>query len=285
MAWRVEPCPDAESLVRFERSQGTHRTDAEIARRFDVDPQGTFVARGDDGAILGIGSVVLHRDAGEGAYAFVGGMMVDEKARRQGVARAILRAGVASAEARGARRIALAASAMGAPLYAQEGFRQVATSRRHELVGASRAPPVTRRFAIYPISSCEIMELLKYDAPRFGASRAPFLAAIMGAYPERAFVAFEKTTGAIAGFCGTQERVVGPLVADDAEAAGLLLHAAVVAGAPAKVLPSGLNPAAESLLASLGWTPDGTTCALMVKGDRVPGRPETVFGLGAWAIG
>ncbi|MEA3201427.1 MAG: hypothetical protein QOE90_2855 [Thermoplasmata archaeon] len=271
--------------MAFEAAHGGQRTAVEVRRRLEIDPEGTFLARADDGRAVGAGSVVLHRDAGEGAYAFVGGMMVDEGARRQGIARALLRAGVMRARERGALRVALAASAAGRPLYLQEGFRDVATSRRYELRAEPKAPPASRRYAIYPISSCEIMELLRYDAPRFGASRAPLIASLMGAFPERSFVAFERAGGAIAGYACTQERVVGPLVADDPEAAALLLHAAVQAGAPRKALATGLSPAAEAMLSARGWTPDGTTCALMVQGDRIPGRHEAVFGMGAWAIG
>lgn len=286
MAWRVEPLEDPAELVAFEAKQGTPRSAPEVERRVHADPEGTFVARDDAGNVLGCGSVIVHRDAGEGAYAFVGGMIVDPAQRRQGIARALLRAGLARADALGAQRVALAASAMGRPLYESEGFRALATTVRYERQGPPRAPTLaTRTASVYPISSCEIMDLLKFDAPRFGASRAPFLADLLGTFPERAFVAFDRASGAIAGFVGTQERVVGPLVADSDEVAARLLHAAELAGAPPKLLLSGLHARAQRLAEGAGYAPDGHACTLMLRGDRLPGRPDAIWGLGAWAIG
>ncbi|GEM_PF-2339075 len=286
MQYALETCRDPEELARFEAAHGSKRGPAEVARRVAADPEGTFLARGPDGRVLGCGSVIVHRDAGQGAYAWVGGMMVDESARRHGIARALLREGLARAEREGARTIALAASEMGRPLYLSEGFRDVAVSARWERAGEPRLPEGgARRVSIYPISSCEIMDLLRYDAPRFGASRAPFISAAMAAFPERSFVAFDRASGEIAGYCCTQERVTGPLVADHDEAAARLLHAAALSGAPPRVVASGVNPDAERLLASVGYAPDGTTCALMVKGPALPGRPQAIYGLGAWAVG
>jgi len=284
--FRVEALAEPEALVAFEAAQGSKRHAAEVRRRVLADPAGTLVARDPEGRIVGCGSVIVHRDAGEGAFAWVGGMMVDEAWRRRGVARALLHAGLLRAEEEGARRVALAASEMGRPLYESEGFRALGFTTRWERAGPPVAPELpARAVSIYPISSCEIMELLKFDAPRFGAARGPFLADVMGAFPERAFVAFDRASGAIVGFVGTQERFAGPLCADSDEAAARLLHAASLAGAPPRVLLSGQNPRAEKLLAQAGFAPDGARCTLMLRGDALPGRPETAFGLGSWAIG
>jgi GNAT superfamily N-acetyltransferase len=59
----------------------------------------------------------------EGRYGYVQSMVTDERARRRGLARVVLRALRDRFAAEGVHRVDLHASAMGEPLYVSEGFR------------------------------------------------------------------------------------------------------------------------------------------------------------------
>lgn len=279
---RIEPNPDPELVMELERSTGW-RQHAETIRRFSVDPEGHFLARDEHDDVLGTASCLTYGDA----LAFISGMIVRESHRRRGIGRALLDRCVRHAMSRGAAVVALDASEAGAPLYRQEGFRIVGTTRRWVLPeGAAPVEPAARASAaIYPWSACEIMDILRYDTPRFGAPRARLLAEVLAAFPERAFVAFDRGSGDVVGHVMGQERYVGPLVADEPDVAAALLHATLAAGTPpAANLPPHQRDA-EDLFQRAGFEPIDLACTRMTRGGPLPGLPHTVFALAGWAFG
>lgn len=283
---RIERNDDPNLVVELDTTRGLTITPAELARRASIQPEGHFVARGPDGAPAGVVSVTTWPSA-DGGFAWIFGMVVAPHARRAGVGRALLRHAMAHAERAGATVMALEASEMGRGLYEKEGFRAVGESPRYRRkAGTEPAPPQgERRVAVYPISSCEIMDLWKYDAPRFGAVRVPWVASAMARFPERTFVAFDRGTGDIVGFVASAERWMGPLVADDEHTAAWLLFAAERAGAPPFAIAPPGHPRAGALLESAGFERDGTTFLRMVRGGPVPGRRETQWLASGWALG
>jgi ribosomal protein S18 acetylase RimI-like enzyme len=107
---------------------------------------GAFFAAVVDGdgylAACGIGMTSLRVPSPgnpSGRYGYIQSMVTDERARRRGLARAVLRALLDRFAADGTSRIDLHASAMGEPLYLSEGFRP---GRQPELRWrADGAPP------------------------------------------------------------------------------------------------------------------------------------------------
>lgn len=287
MSFRVEVNRDPAVAYDLDVAEATPRQLTEVERRFLAEPDGQFVVRAPDGAPLGCASCVVWRDAGEGAFAWIGATLVARHARGRGIGRALMQACIAHADEAGARVIGLAASQMGRPMFERAGFQPLGTTARWSRPKhAPRPDPTPGPYSIYPISACEIMDLANYDRARFGANRAPWTAAVMARFPERAFVAFERASGNIAGIVLGQERHVGPLVADSPEAAARLLHAAEMAGSPPLVITSGLNPDAERVLLAAGYQKDGAACTLLTRGGApLPGRPGTIYGLGSWAVG
>lgn len=280
---RIAPAADAAPVRALAVAMGWAEHADDLARKAALQPEGQLVAYDAAGRPIGAGACLVWPAEGGGA-AWLGGMMVLPEARRQGVGRALLDALLGHAEAKGARSVSLCATDEGRGLYERAGFRAVAPMRRWRRAAPEPGPPPRTSSAIYPISSCEIMELWAYDRPRFGASRAPWLADLMARFPERAFVAFDRASGRIAGHAMADAHAVGPLVADTPEAAAWLLHACERAGAPPVVLEDARNPGAAPLLEARGYAPADATL-LMVRGEPPAGVPSARYGLAGWSLG
>lgn len=279
VAMEVERHHDLEVVERWEARHFLRGRD-EVALRHSLDPDGFFVARL-DGVVAGVCAVAAYPD---GALAWVGGMVVDPTVRRRGVARALLHACLDHASARRTQVIGLDATEEGRPLYASTGFAPVAATRRW-MAERTQTPRPSRSVAVYPASVAELAEIGAFDRPRFGANRGPWVANVLQTFPHRAFVAYRRAGGTLAGYVLGQDRFVGPLVADDAETASVLLAATIGAGTPPVLHVREDNPDAAVAARSVGLAPTDVACLRMLRDGPEPGRPATQFGLGAWALG
>ncbi len=284
MEVRVGPPPDSETVDRLEREAGFLRGPGEVSRRFRLDPRGFFQARDSSGKVVGTCATITYPDGG---LAWIGGMYVIPPLRRRGVARTLLRACVAYARGRGCSVAGLDASDMGRPLYLAEGFTPVTTTTRWARPGGApaRPPPGRAPYAVYPVSSAELRDVTAYDRPRFGASRAAWLAEVMAENPGRAFAAYDRDDGRFVGYVLGQEAFIGPIVADHAAAAAWLLLAVEQAGAPAVVHILDNHADARGTLTAAGYAPTDATEFRMVQGGALPGRPATQYACGGWALG
>lgn len=279
---------DVALADRLERGVGWIRGDREVDRRFRHDPENHFVACAVDGTVLGSSACVVHPATPETpALAWICAMIVQPPHRGQGVGRRLLREALAYAEHRGASVVGLDATELGRPLYESEGFQGVTTSTRWKRLPDTVPPPLPplEDFAIYPLSSAELRDLSHYDSPRFGANRAPWLAEVLHDLPQRAFLAYDRTSGALAGYALGQEEFIGPLVTQTPEVARWLLHACEQAGTPPVVHALDSNASALRVLAQAGYGPTEARVARMAYGGPLPGRAETQFAVGAWAFG
>lgn len=284
MQFTVESGIELEEGLALVRRQGWESSPSRFTRPREIDPAGSFTARGARGEALGIVTCVVW--PGAPSLAWVGSMLVDEAARGRGVGRALLRAALAHAEARGAGVVGLDATEAGRALYGREGFVAVGTSARYERpVGAARPPPgPSGDYAVYPVSSAEVMELMEYDRPRFGASRARLLSAFMSERPHHAYVAVHRRTGKFSGLAMSLPERMGPLVAEAPEAAAWLLHACERAGTPPKAIVAEWNPDARAVFEAAGYQRQNA-CTRMFRGGPPPGMPERVYCPAAWALG
>lgn len=273
---------DAAEGAALARSVGWAETTSSLADVLDAAGSGAFHARDEKGALIGMVACVTW-----GRLAWIGKLVVAEQARRQGLARSLLRRAVAHAEENGAVSIGLDASPMGRDLYEQEGFRAFGESVVWSREGArprAQPPPAPADSAIYPVSPAEIMELLACDQPRFGANRGPLLAKLMARHPQQAFVAVHRKTGAFTGHVLSWGDRLGPLVADAPATAAWLLHAAERAGVPSKAIVAAWNPDATALFAANGYT-QMRACTRMWRGEPLPGRAESIYAIGSFALG
>lgn len=278
MEYRIEPGIKPSEATQLAAGAEWSWTEAWVARFLAV--ASGFTARAQDGRALGIVTCVLWDD-----LAWLGSMAIAPDARRQGIGRALLRHAIAHAEAQGAATIGLDATPMGRDLYESEGFVADGESALWRRAGPMRAPSLpSGEYAIYPVSPAEIMELVACDTPRFGASRARWLAARIGEEPQRSFVAVHRKTGAFSGHALVVGERIGPLIADAPEAAAWLLAAIERAGGPPMAIVPDWNPDAARVFAAAGYE-RGRSCTRMWRGPPRRGRPETQFALGGWAIG
>ena len=281
--WTDDPAP----LIALARAVGWEWSEARARRVQRIRPGMTWLARV-DGDLAGTVSLLVYGDAGAGPLAWLCGMVVHPDHQRKGVGAALLGPALELAREHDAATVGLDATPAGRPLYERHGFRAVAEDPRwHRDPAAPPIPPSAPQgpISVYPISSCEIMELHAYDAARFGANRAGVLAEPMAERPHHCFVAFDRRTGAVAGHVLTQEKSVGPLVADTPHAAEWLLYAAEMAGAPPVAFLPGQNPAAQAVFARAGYAPSGNACARMVLGADLPGKPPAIHALAGWGLG
>lgn len=283
--YEIVPGLDAQEALRLALAAGWEWTAEDLAHRLSYEPEGAFTARAPDGAFLGCVLCVTWK-APSGGLAWIGGMLVREDAQGHGIGRALLRRAMAHAHAEGITTIGLDATPAGRALYESEGFAAVGeTPVWSRPAGAPRPPPgPSGKWAIYPVSSCEIMELHGYDAPVFGGSRGRYLADLIARFPYRSFVAVDRKTGAFSGFALSDSARLGPVVADSPDAAAWLLHACERAGAPARaILAPGEH--ARALFASAGYAPEGRSCVRMARGGPLPGLPDRIYAIGARQLG
>lgn len=280
MAPRIERTHDARLLFDIEQIAGMKRTLPEVARRLAVSE--AFVARDDAGTPLGVGTLAIQGEA----LAWIGGMAVLPTARRQGAARTLLRAMLERARERGVHVVGLDASAMGRPLYESEGFVALGRTSRWARVTPRGEGSVSARHAVHPISISEAMEIATFDAERFGAQRLPFLMALLHDFPWQAFMSRDRASGEVTGFILASERALGPLVAEDADAATVLLSACESAGAEPRLLIMDDHAEATRMLQEASYAPEGVSCMRMTLGGAaLPGRRTAVYGAATWALG
>lgn len=281
MAFRIDAGLDAAEGAALAQGVGwAAETPATLGDVLEAAGDGAFSARDASGALVGMVTCSVWAPV-----AWVGKLVVHERARRQGLGRALLRRAIAHAEARGATSIGLDATPFGRALYGQEGF--VAWGESWLCAREGPMPPTFRpapsEDAIYPVSPAEVMELLACDRPRFGGNRGPLLAKLMALHPQQAFVAVRRATGEFSGHAFAFRDRVGPLVTDSPATAAWLLHALERAGTPAKAIVAHWHPEARALFASAGYAPI-RSCLRMWRGPPL-GRPATQVCPASWALG
>lgn len=277
----VEPGLDAKEAAALARRLGRPLAEADFARLVALEPRGAFSARAPGGALVGCITSVLW-SAPEGALAWLGEpLAADDDTRR-----ALLQHAMERARGQGATSLGLDADAATRALAESLGFHATGeTALWARPAEAPRPPPgPSGKWAIYPVSSCEIMELHGYDAPVFGASRGRHLADLISRFPYRSFVAVDRKSGAFSGFVLSEDDRIGPLAADSPEAAAWLLHAAERAGTPPRALV-GPSPEARAFFAAAGYVPAGETRTRMVAGAPLPGLPARVLAIAGWPLG
>lgn len=275
--------PEGEPGVFFVQEQGLGwpRALSEVERRLEV--ASGFAARDVDGRIVGTVTVAVYETAEEGpSFAWVGGMGVAPEWRGRGVARALLDAALEAAACAEVPAVGLDATQMGRPLYEKAGFREVSRARRWRRTEGPARVGTGGAHSVHPISLSEAMEIAEYDLPRFGGKRLRWILSTLHQAPWHGFMSRARGSGDVTGFALGQERLIGPLVAEDAEAAAALLAACELSGAPSAAL---VPDARARVFEEAGWTAEGSPIARMVRGGALPGRHGATYAYGSWALG
>lgn len=245
-------------------------------------PNARIYVAEEDGEMVAVGSGIAY-----GALGVIGNMVVAAGHRRRGVGSRILESVLAFLEARGCVSLELYATGDGRPLYQRYGFEPSAPTMM-----ATLPTPIAARLPSDGVSldrggTRDLPAVTHYDAPRFGADRAPILAAALDD-PDRPVV-LARRVGSLAGFAvlrpdGTR---LGPFMADDPTVAGALLAATAMLAPDAERLGAqipGENSDGIAWLKGIGaalepW--DGR----MRLGPAVERRYETIYGSVIGALG
>lgn len=159
-------------------------------------------------------------------------VLVTGDLRRKGIGTDLLKACIAEAE-RGGHAMGLDATELGRPVYLPLGFRDLYRISRWRLEHKPAAAPPPAGLTIAPLDAGALESLLAWDSERSGLQRRAILGHLRDRQPRMALVA--RRHGEIVGFVfGREGRLatqIGPLVAEDDEAALALLQAAIQASA------------------------------------------------------
>lgn len=214
---------DAEALVR---EAGWNQTAEDWKVFLDL---GTVYAIRDGGRVVATAATLPYG----GTFAWISMVLIAGEYRRQGLATRLMERCIADLTAAGLVPI-LDATPAGRTVYLGIGFEDSWPFQRMLL----REPPkaeAPENGTVEPVTDADWSELCGYDAAFFGADRSAMLSRLRGRLPEAEFLT--RRNGRIAGFLlgrkGRRASQIGPLVADDEDAAlALLGHASRSVEAP-----------------------------------------------------
>ncbi len=214
----------AEIVQLLNLAYGYVVAPARLDRFLTCEPDGWSVVHHHSGALVGVGGTMSYPESG---FGWIGLIATDPSFERQGIGRLVTEACIAHLGSKGCASV-LDASAAGAPLYRRMGFVDTGQSALFSHDGITFPPVPDSVTNPTLISDEQFDQLVAYDFPRFGADRSRLLEYLRTEFPGRIFLNHD-AEGEINGFAIAQDTNVGPLVANNAEAAAALLAAAITA--------------------------------------------------------
>jgi len=282
---RHSDVPAASALS--QAAYGHPLDERDVRLYLDLDPKGWLVATV-AGRIVGMGGVSVFGD-----QAVIGLMATHPDHQRQGVGSAVFTWLVSYAEARGAGRMALYATELGAALYRRHGFAELELTDTWENSTAPRAGELTPEVlpapadtGAEPLSSRDVDQIVALDAEAFGASRERLIARLVAELPGRCF-GIRDEAGRLRAHVIAQRQRIGPAVAGSDRDAALLLETALSLPfqEPPRILVPRAHPTAAALLQRRGFTAPRFT-RYMLRGTAVsPGRRSLILGLANYSVG
>ncbi len=173
--------------------------------------------RGPDGRLQASGAILPY-----GPIGWISMVLVTAAARGQGLGTAVLRQAMA-ALAEAGQVAFLDATPAGQRIYHPLGFRSVFSLMRWRGEGRGLSPLPE---GVRPAMAADLQAIEAADAVAFGAARPGILEGLWRRAPDQALV-LEEGAGFVLARPGRQALQIGPLVAPDEAAAGLLLRAAL----------------------------------------------------------
>ena len=214
--------PDAEALVR---EAGWNQVAADWE---NFQALGTVYAARTGGRVVATAATLPY-----GAFAWISMVLVAGEQRRHGLGTALLKRCITEVVEQG-RVPVLDATPAGRPIYRALGFQE--TWGYHRL--AREEPRPSTRVATFanppvisPVTHSDWSALCAYDALAFGADRSALLGRLRHRLPPAEWVAKrgDRIAGFLLGRNGRSASQIGPLIAEDDDAACALLERALAA--------------------------------------------------------
>ena len=193
-------------------------------RLIAFEPDGCFVARIDEQNV-GMISSTTYDD-----YAFLGSLIVRSEHRGRGIGETLMRHAIDHLLDKGIKTIELDGVFAAAPLYRRLGFRDKYLSLRlnrsahdSESEQIIATPPLPSQIDATP------SEIVAYDRNRTGLNREKILSRLLDEFSDRIYTVGTSTISGYAVLRPVSDNrfAIGPVVADDASAAELLIGLAV----------------------------------------------------------
>jgi predicted N-acetyltransferase YhbS len=210
---------DVAEAMRLKEAAGWNQTEEDWLRLLRLAPRGCFAATAGGRVVATTTTTAYGR-----ALAWVGMVLVDPRFRRKRIATALVRAALENLEAEGVKAVKLDATPEGAPVYESLGFEaELRIERWAGTAGGCTSESVAQADTTPP----QLFEqLLEFDRRAFGADRSELIRILS----DEACVAPSVSVGGdgrLRGYAlarrGSQAAYVGPVVAEEAEAAALVL--------------------------------------------------------------
>jgi ribosomal protein S18 acetylase RimI-like enzyme len=219
-----------------------------------------------------------------GPFAYLGMMTVRKEFQGRGIGGRLLRQELRWLDELGVSFLRLDATDEGYPIYRRNGFDVL--DRAVVLRLPKRSPFPQSPADVRVLEAAALEELVAFDTPVFGASRAMLLRALLEDFPGRAFCSHD-ASGDMNGFLVAQYTRLGPWVARDPESADSLLQAALALpfdGLPVAVAP-GRNRAAFELLERYGFVRERESRHMQRGTLASPDDRTSIYGLTSFAVG
>ena len=247
------------------------------AERFLAADPGSFLAIEREGEIVATVSCALYGDS----YAFVGFYIVRSDLRGRGIGSTLFERALGRA---GGRVVGLDGVLAEQASYERRGFVLAHRNVRWRTVGGGERPD-----GVVELSSVPFQQLLGFDSAVFGSERERFLRLWIDRPAGHALACLDG--GRLAGYgvlrpCHVGMKI-GPLLADDADVAEVLLTGLLAAaGASTEVfidMPAA-NPRAGDLRARRAMEPSFEAARMYLNG-RPPEDVQRVFGVTTFEFG
>jgi predicted N-acetyltransferase YhbS len=272
---RVDPVAEPATLdamdVVMQAAYGSSSFRVSIDRFAAVQPDGLVVVEA-DGAVVGTGCCVAYPG---GKFGWVGLVATAPGYERRGIGTAITEQLTIVLAGHGCASV-LDASLQGGPVYERMGFADHGLTKVMGFVGSDAAPTDAEECA--PLTGDDLDEVVRFDTPRFGATRRLVLEKVVAQHPGRALVL--RRSGKVAGYIVAQEATLAPVVTDTSESLMSLITAALRLD---WVSPPRINVPPESghiaTLQRLGFEHRRDLRHMRRGIEILPGRRESIAGL------
>jgi GNAT superfamily N-acetyltransferase len=219
-----------------------------------------------------------------GIFTYLGMMTVRKELQRKGIGRSLLQHMLNWTETMGISYLRLDATDAGFLLYRQFGFEVFDQALMFRLADYSPNSNFPQQVRLLKVEDVET--LVAFDTPIFGANRSGLFHVMLKNFPDRAFALYD-ATGSMAGYLFSQTQRLGPWAACSAQAAEILLKAALTLtyrDVPLVIIPE-INKAAPDLLGRYGFRHEFTNRHMQRGLSAIPGRRKAIYGQTSFAIG